>query len=318
MSAVLRIFRGGGAPAAAPEDGSTFARVPVEALRDPELSDAAVRILGGLMAGLWSDAQAASVTREQLAGELGRSVSSIERGIRELEARGYLERDRDRSKMGAPHRLVLLFRLKSRSIQPVRSEGLQPVGSDGVTLQLRRGDPSEVTGCNPSEVTGSSYRENSKREKSETDAEAESSATRPTVAASPPPPSVGEIEELVGRCRLKDAAGMLARLALVQLLAEGVDVAGVAVDPAELGRWVSEVSGRRAAARAPGSGQVAAGGVGGRRAGPAPGRLAKADPGPVVVPGAASGASGAEGGRTLNLSIANAALLALEQPGGES
>lgn len=85
--------------------------VPVEAISDRRLSNSAFVVLAGLMAGPWDEAGTVHVTQEQLARDLGKSLSSVKRALRNLEECGYIRRGRDYSRACAPPCIRLLFRL---------------------------------------------------------------------------------------------------------------------------------------------------------------------------------------------------------------
>ena len=150
-AAALKIFTGvrecarGGAVDA---PSGLFARVPSESFGDRRLSGTGVRVLGGLMNGLWSGADAVFVSRGELARELGLSVRTVQRAVRELVAAGYVRPELRATRGGRRHCLVLDFRLRGRRV-PAASDDC-PGGDNSVTqgCQIWRGGVSVVS-CSP-------------------------------------------------------------------------------------------------------------------------------------------------------------------------
>lgn len=140
----LRVFDASGVPTP-DETAQPFARLPVRALRDRGLSDAAFRVLGAVMEGVWSASLYSYASNEEIARNCGKDPRTVSRLLAELVGRRHIDLERDRAKPGAPRRIVLLNRLKA----------------SGSTSNPRRPKPpadeppptSEVTRCNTSEVT---------------------------------------------------------------------------------------------------------------------------------------------------------------------
>ena len=85
MSALLQIHV---PPPAIETEPHPFARVSEFAIIDPKLSDRAVRVLCGLLCGVYSKAATLTISNERLAERLGKSVPSIKaRNPRAGEAR---------------------------------------------------------------------------------------------------------------------------------------------------------------------------------------------------------------------------------------
>lgn len=244
MSAALQIYVGDHSAPRVEDEPHNFARVPVSAISDPRLPDSAVRVLAAILAGLWTQATRAYVTREEIGRACGKSPEAVRRALEVLERFGYLERGRDRTKAGAPHYVELLFRVKAPYMQPHRTEGSTP--------QKCGVNPTPARDCNPTPARGHTTKR-IKREKKEKRIESQApSATRPG-RASPPSPGEGELEELVAGCREGGVVGRLSLVALRDLVDQGVDLGRVVCDPAELASWLEG----RDRGEAPAGGSVA-------------------------------------------------------------
>ena len=274
MGAALRVYT----PAdRAGEASGTFARLPDKAIGDKRLKGSALLVLAGLVKGLWGEARVVYVTREQLAREIGKSVNTVNRGLRKLEELGYVHRSRDYAKSYAPHCVDLLFRLRGpkKPAPPGAVEGdpehcMQSGSFARLTVRFRTDDHVEMPASSP--------------------------PMGQEMASSSP---LGKAGELVRRCRCEDAEGRAARLLLRHALRDGLDLGGVDVTPDELRRWTEE---------------WAFGAIGAETTDRRVSRQRSAAAGDSG--GAAVRRCGAEGDRTLNLSIANAALSQLSyRPG---
>jgi DNA-binding transcriptional ArsR family regulator len=223
----FRVYNGDSSPGApAAPDGVPFARVPDSALADSRLSDSSVRVLAAVMSYCWSNVTTVYLDRLAIGRACGKSQSAVYRALFQLEEAGYLERDRDRTRAGAPHCLVLCFRLRmpaSGGVPPVTSEGLQSFSSEGLTGQNCRVDPSEVKGCNPSLLKGTSLLRISSKEEREKLNETPPAPTRGAEAHSSP--ASGQSDPPAGPAR-----GPLAADEVAELLAD----AGCPGSPAEL------------------------------------------------------------------------------------
>src|SRR5271157_420495 len=283
-AAALRIFTGlrecarGGAVDA---PSGLFSRVPSECFGDDRLSGTGVRVLGGLLNGLWSGADAVFVSRGELARELGLSVRTVQRAVRELVAAGYVRRELRATRGGRRHCLALGFRLRGRR-EPAASDDCGG-GDSSVTqgCQIWRGGVSEVT---PSPGPPLKRREN------QLEIGFERQATTTSLGGSSSPAesavSVEELQGWVDRCRAGGSSYRGNTACLRMLVAGGADLGPTDATPVELGVWLSRplecADGRLSRQRSAAAG---------------------------LAQGAAPGPCGAEGDRTLNLSIANAALV---------
>jgi hypothetical protein len=194
-----------------PDEPQPFARVPDSAVGDTRLSDGAFRLLAAIMSGVWSQASEIHLTREELTRRVGKGLTTVKRQLVELEECGYLERDRDYTKPGAPHRLILGFRLRAPSgtgacmqpaksgplqpaesgpLQPAKSGPLQPAKSGPPRGQDRADDGPTLDGCNRPKLDPSSYRENFEEKGRERNPlRTPASSSRPgSRAATPPAP----------------------------------------------------------------------------------------------------------------------------------
>ncbi len=86
-----------------------FCRLPDSATRSPDLSDLAYRILGALMTGLYKGHRSARTNAEigQIAG--GKSIRTVQRGLKELEAAGLIAITIE----AGDRRIDLLYQLKT-------------------------------------------------------------------------------------------------------------------------------------------------------------------------------------------------------------
>jgi len=255
--------------------------VPSECFGDDRLSGTGVRVLGGLLNGLWSGADAVFVSRGELARELGLSVRTVQRAVRELVAAGYVRRELRATRGGRRHCLALGFRLRGRR-EPAASDDCGG-GDSSVTqgCQIWRGGVSEVT---PSPGPPLKRREN------QLEIGFERQATTTSLGGSSSPAesavSVEELQGWVDRCRAGGSSYRGNTACLRMLVAGGADLGPTDATPVELGVWLSRplecADGRLSRQRSAAAG---------------------------LAQGAAPGPCGAEGDRTLNLSIANAALV---------
>src|SRR5262245_14959001 len=78
--------------------------IPVSAIADRDLSDGALRVLL-FLAHRTLDGSELVMRHQDIAAELNRSISTVERNLGELADRGYITRGRDRSVRGGPARI---------------------------------------------------------------------------------------------------------------------------------------------------------------------------------------------------------------------
>ena len=89
-----------------------FTRVPDDALEDPRLTDTTLRVFACLLKGNHTGEKVLYLSRAELARRARKSVRCIHDELVLLERCGYLRRDRDREKGGAPHCIVLCYELR--------------------------------------------------------------------------------------------------------------------------------------------------------------------------------------------------------------
>ena len=72
-----------------------FAKVPQDLIFDPLVSDMAVRVYGAYAPHVWAFQEygKALPTMSQVAKQIGRSVDSVQRSLKELESAGWLARE---------------------------------------------------------------------------------------------------------------------------------------------------------------------------------------------------------------------------------
>ena len=75
---------------------TSFAKVPNSLVSDPSVSDGAVRVYACLREHVWRFEQFGEKlpTMAALAKQLGRSTDTVQRAIAELEAKGWLQREK--------------------------------------------------------------------------------------------------------------------------------------------------------------------------------------------------------------------------------
>lgn len=138
MSA-LRIFHGSsGAEAALP-----WARVPTAALADPNLNANAVRVLAAIIAKTHPGDRGSLATDSQLMTAAATGRSSLHRGFRALEAAGWIER---RTLKHTDRVIYLLFMLKSKS-RPDRGTPPVPSVAHPLSQEARAPVPESARPC---------------------------------------------------------------------------------------------------------------------------------------------------------------------------
>jgi hypothetical protein len=89
-----------------------FTRVPDDALEDPRLTDTTLRVFSSLLKGNTAGEKVLFISRDELARVARRTTRCVLNELIRLEGCGYIRRERDRSRRGAPHCIVLCYELR--------------------------------------------------------------------------------------------------------------------------------------------------------------------------------------------------------------
>lgn len=210
--------------APSPRKTEPFAAIPHTACIS-DLSDAAYRVLGAVL--FFARRGSCDATDQQLGARCGKSAPAIQRSLKELEAKGWIER----LGSGGPFRVL---RLRSPE-DPTCSEVIRyPLGSDQVPPRKRSGTCSEVIRY-PLRSDQEPDQIRAPLKKGEGEQSEERRESSPVPGRGPTTPAAdGDEDEVAELERLVAAGGPVARMARARLaeLGAGVAAAGGAAEAA--------------------------------------------------------------------------------------
>ena len=216
------------------DESKYYTRVPDDALEDPRLTDAQLKVFVNLLKNNWTGSRVIEITQAELAARARVTTRCVRDAMKRFELCGYLTMVRDRSKWGGPYRVELCYELRPA----LKLEDQPPVTSGSkASYRKRRSSvdrkPDSAVDRNGPSAPFLMFEIEKERETTETAIESSSSfSVSPTREELPPPAVPADLVETVKR--LWPDEPLIERRLAAEVLHQGEAEGRLAIEYAEL------------------------------------------------------------------------------------